>query len=1124
MKYLSLIVLFFVGQFAFSQSPFCAPNFTGNPGASLCINSVTLGSYVSHPDTSFENTGGYADHTLIPVSICAGATYEIKVNVNRTVAWLNNPGASAYVMAFFDWNDDGELNGPNEAIHIGEVATNSSPIGVNGPGVPQTAPPIDVTGVINVPASASKNFYFRVVIFLENVQTTCEEQFIGEVEEFKANFRSYGSLDQQNTFITSFDNETINLTLDNPADAIAWQVDNGSGFADQAGFNGLSTIAYQTKKGLNSVRAYTTDATCITDSSSQTRAYSSISNFVKLGSDEITATPNFACQNDSVSTFHEFSNELTTIETTFPTTTTYYTSPDTSLLEVDVQDEVMDFSTLSKVCVNITSNAFSDLSLILEAPNGEKLILSKRNGSPFSPTVATSEFCFSDSIGADFINGFSSNLSGTYNPAQSLDIFNGLDPSGSWKMLMTTEYFENASHTLNSWSMEFGHQTFVGWEAPDRFSDASLDSARVQVVVDTVFRAAFESEYGNTNLDSVTVLVVPSEDVKLNQLTSDEANVCPGASSVFRSTLATGHNNVYYEWYLNGVLQTGENEDTIFIAGLSDQDVVKVIADVQSTCNTSKDSLEIIVTGPTFQEATLSVSQNKQFPLCENEDLLVSVDIQNGDPNFSSEWLVNNLSQSQNTASYNWQGVNDNDSLIYNYTQTNVCGDVQTFSDTIVYEGVVREDLDVTMNFTNGVTFCQSQNLSFFVNVNDPNLSATYTWLLDGDDLLNNKNDYESSSLSVGSHTIDVVYEPNGGCYNQQNTVATVQFEIEKTKPTVLEVAGNEVYCPGASVVLNISDSINIGSGALYKWFENGVEMPSETNPGLTLATPESGKTYTLEAISDVNCASPSIIMSNGIVLAETELTNLSAALSNEFDAEYCEKTQLSNSVILSGDADVIISQWNLNGTQLQVGTDLEYTLTEGEHVLEFVYDFDRGCDVVESGKIERTFDVFAPADTIFTVSQNSVEYTVDLTNAIDEANANYEWILDGDFLSNDAEPVFELVEEGDYTLCMTATKGASEICGVQKCLEFTYIGIDNLQFSDAISLFPNPVGDQLMLQGEFESSAQYRIININGKNVLTGIIELTNSNIDVSSLNSGSYQIIVIDNSKVGVKRFVKM
>ncbi len=1124
MKYISILVLFLISQVVLAQSPFCTPTYDGDPSASLCINKVTLGSYVSHPDTSFENTGGYADHTLIPVNICAGATYEMKVNVNRTVAWLNNPGASAYVMAFFDWNNDGELNGVNEAFHLGEVETNSSPVGVNGPGVPQTAPPIDVTGVINVPSSASDNFYFRVVIFLENVQTTCEKQFIGEVEEFKANFRSYGELDKKNEFMTSFGQESIMLTLDNPIDGVQWQVDNGQGFSDAPSLNGLSTISYQTKKGINALRAFTTDSKCIADSSGQTRSYSSISNFVKLGSDEISAFPTFACQNDSVSTFHEYSNEKKISETTLPTTTTYYTSPDTSLLEVSVNDKVLDFSTLNKVCLNVTSNAFSDLSLILEAPNGKKLILSKRNGSPFSPTLTTSEFCFSDSVGADFINGYSSSFSGTYNPAQSLDVLNGLDPTGTWKLYMTTEYFENASHTLNSWSIEFGHQNFIGWENPNRYDDASNDSARVQVVVDTVFRAAFESEYGNTNLDSVEVFVTPSEDLKLDQLTSDVTNVCPGTSSVFRSTLATGHSNVYYDWYLNGELQEGEHEDTVLISGLNDGDVVKVIADVQNLCNTSKDSLTITVIGQTFQDTELSVNQNKEFPLCENEDLIVAVEIVNGDPNYSSEWLVNNVSVSQNSSTYNWMNVSNNDSLIYHYTQTNACGKVQSFSDTIVFEGIVREDLNTVMNMNDGVVFCQNQNVSFYVDVNDPNISATYTWLLDGDDLNNNTSEFESNSLNVGGHTIDVIYEPNGGCYNQQSSVSTVNFAIDPLRNTELEIGGNVEFCPNDLLVFTIKDSANLGAGALYSWKENGIDLPNETSSSITVLNPVAGNTYALEAISEVNCATPAIVISNELTVVETKLKSLSADFDDAIEAEYCEKSQFVNSAILNGDAILSSAQWYVNGTKQAEGSDIDYELTSGLATIEFVFDYDNGCGVIETGSISETFEVFAPADTVFQVLQNSTEYAVQLTNTFNEANTSYQWLLNGEFLSNDAEPVFELINEGSYTLCMSTNRGDSKICPSEKCLEFIYIGIDDADFSNTIELFPNPATNQLNVSGVVASEVEYKILNAQGQTVLEGRLKMEEKGIELNQLQSGAYQIVIVANKKVGIKRFVKM
>lgn len=106
----------------------------------------------------------------------------------------------------------------------------------------------------------------------------------------------------------------------------------------------------------------------------------------------------------------------------------------------------------------------------------------------------------------------------------------------------------------------------------------------------------------------------------------------------------------------------------------------------------------------------------------------------------------------------------------------------------------------------------------------------------------------------------------------------------------------------------------------------------------------------------------------------------------------------------------------------------------------------------------------------------------------------------------------------------MSTTRGVSEICPSAKCLEFVYIGIDDVEFSNSIDLFPNPAESKLYLKGEFDSEVSYRILDMQGKIVDEGSLDSGSSAIEIQSIESGAYQIVIIDNVKVGVKRFIKM
>ncbi|WP_347922889.1 T9SS type A sorting domain-containing protein [Pontimicrobium sp. SW4] len=84
-------------------------------------------------------------------------------------------------------------------------------------------------------------------------------------------------------------------------------------------------------------------------------------------------------------------------------------------------------------------------------------------------------------------------------------------------------------------------------------------------------------------------------------------------------------------------------------------------------------------------------------------------------------------------------------------------------------------------------------------------------------------------------------------------------------------------------------------------------------------------------------------------------------------------------------------------------------------------------------------------------------------------------------------------------------------------------LGIEDNEISKSIKIYPNPVADRLNLNmpSEISDNASYMIHNALGQNVMRGVLE--NNQIDVDNLNIGIYFLEINSNGKKGVKRFIK-
>lgn len=100
------------------------------------------------------------------------------------------------------------------------------------------------------------------------------------------------------------------------------------------------------------------------------------------------------------------------------------------------------------VAINLTHTWVSDLNISLVAPTGQIIDLSSGNGgSGFNYTNTV----FDDSAANSITTG-SAPFTGTFRPEQSLNVLNGLSPTGTWRLRLTDTVSGDAG-TVLSWSV-----------------------------------------------------------------------------------------------------------------------------------------------------------------------------------------------------------------------------------------------------------------------------------------------------------------------------------------------------------------------------------------------------------------------------------------------------------------------------------------------------------------------------------------------------------------------------------------------------------------------------------------------------------------------------------------------
>ncbi len=77
---------------------------------------------------------------------------------------------------------------------------------------------------------------------------------------------------------------------------------------------------------------------------------------------------------------------------------------------------------------------------------------------------------------------------------------------------------------------------------------------------------------------------------------------------------------------------------------------------------------------------------------------------------------------------------------------------------------------------------------------------------------------------------------------------------------------------------------------------------------------------------------------------------------------------------------------------------------------------------------------------------------------------------------------------------------------------------------TELFKIFPNPVGDKLMIQFSEPFSGKWQVIDVSGRIILSGrSVAKSSETVDVSDLKSGAYNLVLISNSKQDSSTFFK-
>ncbi len=303
--------------------------------------------------------------------------------------------------------------------------------------------------------------------------------------------------------------------------------------------------------------------------------------------------------------------------------------------------------------------------------------------------------------------------------------------------------------------------------------------------------------------------------------------VCINSNVVFTATANYGGPKPTYQWKKNGV-NIGTNSNTLVITNLVDNDTIycqlKSSLCVPLTTQNAV-SNKIIVRVKNILQPLLNMTVNMN-PICKGASAIFTSTTTNAGINPQFEWKVNNQTIAGiNNNTFSTTTLKNNDTIICSLNSNNTSCYSQA-SDTVIIkvDSILTPTIIIKASDT---SICLGKSIVFNSSLVNGGNNPSYDWFINGININNNKDSFQSSSLT-NNDTISC--SVNSSLYCLTNSFAlSNKIGVAVTSPILINISPlNYNVCQGSNVQLNASASNAIAS-TQYQWQKNNQNIGSNS-------------------------------------------------------------------------------------------------------------------------------------------------------------------------------------------------------------------------------------------------------------------------------------------------------
>lgn len=422
------------------------------------------------------------------------------------------------------------------------------------------------------------------------------------------------------------------------------------------------------------------------------------------------------------------------------------------------------------------------------------------------------------------------------------------------------------------------------------------------------------------------------QNITIDPLSAPTANIvaapagpiCAGTNVTFTANITNGGTLPVYQWQVNGT-NVGTNSSTYSSTTLNNGDVVTVTLTSNSPCampaTAVSNSIVIVVNPPVLP--TINITALPAGAICAGTNVTFTANITNGGTTPAYQWQVNGVNVGTNTNAYSTTALNNGDVVTCILTSNDPCASPVTVSSNNIVM-VVNPIVIPTINIVAAPVgpYCSGSNVSFTANITNGGTAPTYQWQVNGLNVGSNSSTYSSTTLSDGD-VVTCILISNDPCASpitaNSNSIAVTI--IPTVVPTINIVAAPSGPICASTNVTFTANITNGGSSPNYQWAINGIPFGTNTNT-FAYSAFNNGDIVTCTLTSNAPCATPSVVVSNSIVMVVNPVVTPSINITSAPGMPYCAGTNVTFTANITNGGSSPQYQWQVNGANVGVNSN----------------------------------------------------------------------------------------------------------------------------------------------------------------------------------------------------------